>query len=299
MRKSLGQALFSMLISGLLCFGISSCVYSYAHAQKVNIRSKIEAIKNAPVFMHQIFVEKMTQQTIVFDQINPGVYTSIQFAALIRSKVPSNYDVTIPASVEVVLKEENQQKISEFLVHKFIKNCQSCEFQVTAHPDQNQEDVLNWGTLLNDQIQKGGRYTIVLKNKKWVSIQVKVFKNVPVAKAPLYKGQVISESDLKIERVELKPGSSILDSKESIIGQQLRKDVNAGENFLKQDLQSELLVRRGELVTAEMIQKNIRLGIEVRSEQDGQKGDIISVKNPISQQVFSVTVMGKGKVMVN
>jgi len=64
------------------------------------------------------------------------------------------------------------------------------------------------------------------------------------------------------------------------------------------DVRSPVLVRRGELVKVRCMVGSLMLTTEGRAREDGQKGQLIQVRNEASRENYTVQVTGRREVFV-
>ncbi len=133
----------------------------------------------------------------------------------------------------------------------------------------------------------------------YVPAYVQVIQPVAMSTRPLARGEVITDSDIKmVERdlAALKMGY-IIDRKQPV-GKVLKRSIGSDTIITPRLIELPRLVRRGEQVT--IVAES--LGIEIRATgealADGARGDLIKVRNTTSKKVIEAIVSGPGMVKV-
>ncbi len=113
------------------------------------------------------------------------------------------------------------------------------------------------------------------------------------------KGEVIRESDLISVRSDPSTveNGSVRDASE-IVGKQAVKCIPDGKVVLQDDVQSQIMVRRGDVVTAFARSGGIVARTMVRARNDGSTGDLISVEGLKDKTAFQARVSGPREVEV-
>lgn len=132
-----------------------------------------------------------------------------------------------------------------------------------------------------------------------VTVQVRLYRPVLVALAPLARGAVLAPEQFRIERREVTAaGDATVPSAESVAGMRLRRPVTAGDTVLAGDLEPVPLVRRGDKVTATVGVGGITVTMSAIALEDGAAGAMVAVKNDRSGRRLQAVVVGPGVVRV-
>jgi flagella basal body P-ring formation protein FlgA len=128
-----------------------------------------------------------------------------------------------------------------------------------------------------------------------VSFEAEVGKRVPVvvAVAALPRGEVVRESDVKLQT--LPAGEERVDAVtalEDIVGRETTRAVAVGAVITRQAVRSPLLVRRGEIVTVYARTNGIVVRTTARAKEEGGMGDLISVESIADRKAFTARVSG-------
>ncbi len=133
-----------------------------------------------------------------------------------------------------------------------------------------------------------------------LSIPGRVNAVVPVAVADgkLSRGDVISASDVTMEPENIAGLRRPCLDRQEAVGKRVKRTVSPGQPLSRSDLDRPVLVKRRHMVSMEL--KNGALYLQARgvAEENGKKGDVISVKNTSSGRNVSCTVTGEKQVQV-
>jgi flagella basal body P-ring formation protein FlgA len=140
----------------------------------------------------------------------------------------------------------------------------------------------------------GGRRFMV-----WARVRVSVTQTLVVAAASLRAGAAIAETDLKLETREVFPGrDAFAGAIAEVAGHVARRATAAGTPIDRRWLDPPRLVERGARVRVDARSGGAVLELDAIAEGDGAAGQIISVRNPISGNLFRAKVEGKDMVSV-
>jgi flagella basal body P-ring formation protein FlgA len=121
----------------------------------------------------------------------------------------------------------------------------------------------------------------------------------PVSVTRLYQDMVIRAGDVKLARViKTASESEFARSADQVVGMQLRRPVAAGQPLRLADLTRPPLVRKGELVQAELNADGLSVAGQVMSLDTGGDGEVVRVQNTTSHLFLFARVVGPGQVSV-
>lgn len=133
----------------------------------------------------------------------------------------------------------------------------------------------------------------------YVPVRVKVLRSVVVAARPLAANQIIKNSDVKLEQLDISSlHRGYIKSTKHIVGQQLKYPISMGTVINPNSVRPEKIVHRGEqiMLVAMAGQMEVRMsGIALSDASFGQR---IRVKNASSKRVVEGVVDGPGVVKV-
>ena len=134
----------------------------------------------------------------------------------------------------------------------------------------------------------------------YVSAQVDIHREVLVASVTLNRGALIDESVIRYQRFNtsnLRQGYLV--SKSQVLGQQLKRPLQAGEPLRSSVLEQPLAVERGDIVTLESTNGSITVATQAEALASGRVGEQIRVRNTSSERVIRANVLAKGRVGAN
>lgn len=140
---------------------------------------------------------------------------------------------------------------------------------------------------------EGGRFSI------WAKARIAVPVKRVVAAANLRAGQILAESDVRLETAEDFPHRALpVGSVEEAVGRVTRRSLPAGAPIVPAALAEPNAVERGQTVAVEVHSGAALLKLEAKAENAGHRGDTISLRNVESGKVFRARIEGKGLVVL-
>lgn len=121
----------------------------------------------------------------------------------------------------------------------------------------------------------------------------------PVSVGRLARDAIIHAEDLRMARVGSAPSDQdVARSPGQIIGMQLLRPIGPGQKLLLSDLTRPPLVRKGELVQAELNAGSLSVAGQVMAVDSGAEGEVVRVQNISSRLFLFARVVGAGRVQV-
>lgn len=122
---------------------------------------------------------------------------------------------------------------------------------------------------------------------------VEIHSQVVIAARPVSRGQTLVADDLRSDSAWLSTGRKLpLTDIPSLVGQVASRPLQAGQMLVDGDVKPALMVRRGQLVTLHAISGEFSIKTVGRAMSDGRADDLIEVRHPLTQQVYSARVSG-------
>jgi flagella basal body P-ring formation protein FlgA len=119
---------------------------------------------------------------------------------------------------------------------------------------------------------------------------------IVVAKRPVVRGNVITAADVEVRTLEPSAKNAgrrgTFDSIEKLIGMEAKQPLQQDETVYADQVQSPVLVKRGELITVSSRSGRICVRTSAKATQDGSKGDLIQVESVDSKQKYDARVVG-------
>ena len=135
--------------------------------------------------------------------------------------------------------------------------------------------------------------------KKEVKGKLYAIAQVPVLNAPFRQGDVISAADVDmIEMREADISQSTIVDAHKLIGQTPRHAITALKPVMTADIQSPLMVKKGETVTMVLKSNIMSLTAQGKALENGAAGDVVHVMNTSSKQVVDAVVTGAQVVTI-
>ncbi len=140
----------------------------------------------------------------------------------------------------------------------------------------------------------------VAKSKVKMRGNLELYGEVVVLTRRLGRRDIISKEDLTVVRRNITMFShELVTSPQEAIGQGLRASLGAGTVLLKQYLEKQPLVKRGDLVTITANSDFMQISTKGEARSQGAEGDFIQVKNLSSRQMITAQVVDYGLVRVD
>jgi flagella basal body P-ring formation protein FlgA len=126
-----------------------------------------------------------------------------------------------------------------------------------------------------------------------IDVQVSLPSAVVAAVHALSRGAVIRESDLAIVRDAPREGDSgVFHSIEEVAGKQTTRAVPDGKIIAPDDLQSPLLIHKGDIVTVFAQSAGIRVRTTARARDEGGIGDLVTMETMQDRKPYQARVCG-------
>lgn len=130
--------------------------------------------------------------------------------------------------------------------------------------------------------------------------KVRLFVTVPVARRDMKAGQIVTRDDIAVNRVAQDTGRRRADpvNIDDLIGKEIKRTVRAGQNITANDVQTQVMVAKGKIVTLNFSKGNIMLSAKGKALENGGLGDSVRVMNLQSKSVVQGTVTGPETVLI-
>jgi len=125
---------------------------------------------------------------------------------------------------------------------------------------------------------------------------------VVVAVRPVGRGSIVTAADIEVRMMEPTAKTAgkrnAFESIDKLIGMEVRQALREGEVVFSDQLQSPIVIKRGELVTVSAHTSGIRVRTSARALQDGSTGNLIQVESLESKQQYNARVTGPREAAV-
>lgn len=224
---------------------------------------------------------------------------------LIHSLRGINAKFLLPQEIKLI---RSQQNVSRMELERKIKNqllarCADCEYQIQV---QSVPQALgaDWTVELNidlaketvmipisDPLRKGAN--------QWVVVEIRKYAEVPVAARNIVSQTSIDSSMYRLEKRVLRSTSDIVTTADELDAVISTRALTAGQTFSKRDLKKELIIKKNQIVKAQVEKDGFQIFITAVAEDSGAMGDLIRVKNLDSQKIIAAEVVGRGVVKID
>ncbi|HET6881286.1 MAG TPA: flagellar basal body P-ring formation chaperone FlgA [Pirellulales bacterium] len=131
-----------------------------------------------------------------------------------------------------------------------------------------------------------------------VSAKVTAVPLVAVATRALVPGDIVQRTDVKLDQAKARDDDILFHSLDEVIGQQARRAVVEGQPIKQEDVQSPVLVHRGDAVVVFARSAGIQVKTQGRAQEEGSRGDVIVVQSLTGPERFMARVSGIHEVEV-
>lgn len=247
---------------------------------------------------------------------NTKTYSSSYLAKLIKDKTKK---ILIGDEVEFFIPNEvtldnraikfNRENIEASLIEAMKSQCPKCEFEIVSLQvpilNQLKETPHHWNIKLNSGIPKGS-FSIPIeitlddlsRRLFWISGQLRVYKNVYVAKRNLNISENLQEEDLKIEKREITFINDFAAQQEDIRSVQVNRPIAAGQIIDMSSLRKSSAAHFGDTVKVTAGSEDWQISTEGLIQQNAFIGDTVKVKILRTQKLISGTLVNKSLVEV-
>ena len=133
-----------------------------------------------------------------------------------------------------------------------------------------------------------------------VPVEVSVWREVMVAKRDIPRRRTIMPEDVERRRMLLGcDGGEAVRSESRIVGRRALRAIEKGSVLTADAAEERELIKRGDVVTAQVLGGFFAIRTYARAKENGKSGDVIEVENPKSKQVFLARVIDKNTVEVS
>ena len=132
------------------------------------------------------------------------------------------------------------------------------------------------------------------------AVQAAVWRDIPVARTTLLRGQSVKDADVTMERSDvLMQRDAYLSLPTSDDTLELTEGIPAGKPILTRCLHARPLVRRGEMVEGVYQEGSLGISLLVEALEDGSLGQAVRVRNPKTRHELHGTVENEKTIRIN
>lgn len=131
---------------------------------------------------------------------------------------------------------------------------------------------------------------------KSLRVGVAVRQSSAIATTAIERGEMLTASSFRIEERDVPPGTAIADPS-TLVGRSARSRLAPGRIIQVRDVESPVLVSRGDIVTIECLSGGILLKTSGRARGSGREGDIVSFEPLRRGRPFEARIAGPGRAV--
>lgn len=136
--------------------------------------------------------------------------------------------------------------------------------------------------------------------KIYLAVNIKIYKQIAIAKHTLKRGDILKLSDINWERRDISGlHQGYLDAIDSFIGQVTTRVIAIRQPIIAQALAPPTLIKRGENVIILAKSGGIEVRVSGEALSDGALGDMIKIRNRTTDRVIAGKVVAKGVAQIH
>jgi flagella basal body P-ring formation protein FlgA len=132
--------------------------------------------------------------------------------------------------------------------------------------------------------------------------EVKATQQVVVAVQPVERGALVTPTALELQELENVPvasdKSAPVQTVEALAGMEAKRTIQAGDIVMTNDVQPQILVKRGEEITVFARGGGIQVRTLAKARQDGARGDLILVETLETKEPFAAEITSEREAIV-
>ncbi len=132
-----------------------------------------------------------------------------------------------------------------------------------------------------------------------VNVLAKLWRDVPVARSPLTRGQLLRDADIGLERRDvLARRDSYVNLTTADASVELNENVALGQPILQRFVRERPAIRRGQIVDAVYADGALRILLKVVTLDEGAIGQQVRVRNPKTNHELVGTVQNEDTILI-
>ena len=138
-----------------------------------------------------------------------------------------------------------------------------------------------------------------LVGKSQLALQARVWREVPVAQAPLKRGQGLRDAEVALERRDVLLVREALAAAALADGSlELNENIQTGQPLLTRSVRVRPVVLRGHVVDGLVRDGAMSISLKVEALEDGLPGQTVRVRNPKTKREFSGKVQNEQTIII-
>lgn len=304
----------------LLAFiALSVTIYAQAESTslpEVMIAGTVEVSPRDRISLYDI-VEVRGGNPAVIEELKKRLLTvndsRIQRSTMLEALKGLRARFVLPESVKLIFSNQSVSRLEleRKIKSQLLSRCSTCEYQIFIQ-NVPRGITANWTLELNVDLNKETSMIPIRSpqqykdinnvpqdlGSQWVVVEIKKYAEVPVVTRNVPANTSIDSSMYKMERRVLRPTMDLLMSEKDLNGMQTARHLSMGQTISSRDLKKEQIIRKSQIVKAQVDRSGFELSITAIAEDSGAIGDIIRVRNIDSQKVFAAEILAKGLVKI-
>jgi flagella basal body P-ring formation protein FlgA len=132
-----------------------------------------------------------------------------------------------------------------------------------------------------------------------VALQAIIWRDVPVARSALQRGQALKDADISMERRDVLIVRDVFPRFPTTDDTlELAENIQAGLPILNRSVRTRPLILRGRIVEAVFQEGSLSISLKVETLEDGLLGQTVRVRNPISRRELYGKVQNEQTVLI-
>ena len=132
----------------------------------------------------------------------------------------------------------------------------------------------------------------------YITVRLKLFKTICIAKGAIEPGQALSENDVELKLVNVTDlRGTPIESIDELNGLRSKVKIAPGSILIKELLDEIPVINKGDHITASAIAGNVKISTDAEARQDGVVGDVIYIVTKDKKQ-FKAKIIDSNNVII-
>jgi flagellar basal body P-ring formation protein FlgA len=210
----------------------------------------------------------------------------------------------LPQEIKLIRSKQNvsRMELERKIKNQLLARCRDCEYQIQVQSVPHMVNA-NWDLELNIDLSKE---TVMIpitdenqKGSQWVVVEIRKYAEIPISSRNIASQTSIEPAMFKMEKRILRSTQDVVTTAEELDGVQTTRAMTSGQAFSKRDLKKEQIIKKNQIVKAQVERDGYQIFITAVAEDSGALGDLIRVKNLDSQKTIAAEIVGRGVVKID
>jgi flagella basal body P-ring formation protein FlgA len=132
-----------------------------------------------------------------------------------------------------------------------------------------------------------------------LQVEAKIWREVPVARSPLVRGQSLRDADVGLERRDVLAQRDTISNFSKVDDSlEIAENISAGMPVLNRSVRMRPVIRRGKLVEGIFQEGALSISLKVETLEDGLLGQTVRVRNPKTKRELYGKVQNEQTVLI-